>query len=319
MLMQFAEMGGFDKMIDTLSNTNRPSPELVHFIFFVFSNCGATFHRDYVKQLGPQLQSKIFKYLNDLNQNELRNIKKDTLDIITKVLRFYLGLTLGSEERNRIIEEFSITFSLKMIKTNFLEKRIQAVKNLVDVIRSSKADKEKSAFLLKLIEDNKIFGEIFGTNSHFQLIFMSKELLEIMLQEDKLSEEEVEMIWAKTKKGDLEGKLTILKILKDVSKSLSGKHVTSLLNNIYSSKSESHEFIDEEIDLIYELSIHQSQKEETVEKCIKFFTNSILSSKSDSEKNNILINKIFDITKVFPSFKTSVVKMCTSSLEKVNI
>jgi len=317
--MQFAEMGGFDKMIDTLSNTNRPSPELVHFIFFVFSNCGATFHRDYVKQLGPQLQSKIFKYLNDLNQNELRNIKKDTLDIITKVLRFYLGLTLGSEERNRIIEEFSITFSLKMIKTNFLEKRIQAVKNLVDVIRSSKADKEKSAFLLKLIEDNKIFGEIFGTNSHFQLIFMSKELLEIMLQEDKLSEEEVEMIWAKTKKGDLEGKLTILKILKDVSKSLSGKHVTSLLNNIYSSKSESHEFIDEEIDLIYELSIHQSQKEETVEKCIKFFTNSILSSKSDSEKNNILINKIFDITKVFPSFKTSVVKMCTSSLEKVNI
>ena len=313
-------MKGFDRMIDVLSSNNRPMPELVHFIFFVFSNCGPTFHKEFVKQLGPQLQTKIFRYLYDMNQNELRNIKKDTLDIITKVLRFYLGLTLGSDERNRIIEEFSITFSLKMIKTNFLEKRIQAVKNLVEIIRVSKLDKDKSNFLLKLIEDNKIFFEIFGTNSHFQLIFMSKDLLEIMLNEDKLSEEEIEMIWAKTKKGDLEGKLTILKILKDVSKSLNGKHVTSLLNNIYNSKSESHEFIDEEIDLIYELSVHKSQSEETVEKCIKFFTSSILTSKSDDgEKNNTLINKIFDITKQFTSFKTSVVKMCTTSLEKVII
>jgi len=311
-------MGGFDKMLEILSSTNRPTPELVHFIFFVFSNCGITLHKEYVKLLGPQLKAKIFKYLNEMNQNELRNIKKDTLDIITKVLRFYLGLTLGSDERNRIIEEFSITFSLKMIKTTFLEKRIQAVKNLVDVINSSKLDKEKSSFLLKLIEENKIFFEIFGTNSHFQLINMSKDLLEIMIKEDKLSEEEIEMIWSKTRNGDLEGKLTILKILKEVSKSLSERHVTALLNNIYSSKSENQDFIDEEIDLIYELSVHKSQSEVTVEKCIKFFTNSILVSKSDnSEKNNTLINKIYEITKKFHTFKTSVVKMCTTSLEKV--
>lgn len=54
-----------------------------------------------------------------------------------------------------------------------------------------------------------------------------------MLQEDKLSEGEIEMIWAATNKGDLEGKLTIIKTLKEVSKSLKEKHVNSFLKNIY--------------------------------------------------------------------------------------
>lgn len=312
-------MGAFEKMIDVLSSKSRPSPELIHLIFYIFSNCGGYLHRDFIKQLGPNLQIRIFNYLSEMSQNELRNIKKDTLDIITKVLKFYLGLTHGVEERNRIIEEFSIKFSLKMIKTTFLEKRIQAIKSLVTAIRSSKGNKEKSQELLKLIEENKIFSEIFGSQSHFQLVFMSKDLLTIMLEEDKISDEEIEMIWSKTKKGDLEGKLTILKILKDISKSLQGKHVSALLANIYDSKSDSQEFIDEEVDLIYELSTHSTQSEDTVRRCLEFFTSNLLRSKSEqAEKNNFLINKIFNITKKYGVFKTSVVKMCCQSLEKVS-
>lgn len=67
-----------------------------------------------------------------------------------------------------------------------------------------------------------------------------------MIQEDKLSDGEMELIWASTKKGDLEGKLTILKTLKEISKSLKQKHIKLLLNNIYSSNGE---LIKEEIDV----------------------------------------------------------------------
>lgn len=68
-----------------------------------------------------------------------------------------------------------------------------------------------------------------------------------MMQEDKLSDGEMELIWSATKRGDLEGKLTILKTFKEISKSLKPKHIKTLLDNIYSATGQ--ELITEEIDV----------------------------------------------------------------------
>ena len=138
----------------------------------------------------------------------------------------------------------------------------------------------------------------------------------MMLQDNKLKDGEMGMIWGGNKKGDLEGKLTILKTLKDISKALQPKHIKVLLDNIYRGSSGS-ELINDEIDLIYELSTHSSQTESTLEKCIKFFTGCLLENRSDEgEKIEILINKIFEITKFNPSFKTSLINMTCESLER---
>jgi hypothetical protein len=315
MLNFFAELGGFEKMVNLLASTEKPSTDLIHLVFYVLGVSSNNFHKEYVKQIGNNLHENIFSYLNDMSQNELRNLKKETFDIITKVLKFYLGLTIGNEARNKILEKFSISFGIKMIKTTYLEKRITAIKTIIDVIKSCRGDSDKRAMVLKLIEDNQLFYEIYGPNSHIQLINKSKDLLEIMLKEDKLSDGEMEMIWSATKKGDLEGKLTILRTLKEISKSLQPKHISVLLENIYGSKTT--ELVDDEIDLIYELSTHKSQGEDVIERCIKFFTQCLLSSKNDEgERTQILINKIFEITKVNPSFKSSVINITIDCLEK---
>ena len=238
-------MGGYETMLNVLKNTvDKPSPDLIQIIFQIFGQSGYLLHRDFINQLSPIMFDNISFYFKEMNQNDLRNIKKDTIDLITKILKkYYIGKSKDSEERNKVIENFGVAFAIKMLKTTFLEKRIQAIKTLVDLIKTSKEDPEKSIQVLKLIEENKIFQEIYGPNSHIQLINKSKDLLEIMLHEDKLSETELELIWASTKKGDLEGKLTILKILKEISSSLKPKYVNILLDKIYMSKSE---------DIIYE-------------------------------------------------------------------
>ena len=99
-----------------------------------------------------------------------------------------------------------------------------------------------------MIEESQIFHEIYGPNSHIQLINKSKELLEIMIQEDKLSDKEIDLIWSATKNGDLEGKLTILKTFKEISKSLKPKHIKLLLDSIYQSTGS--DLINEEIEVI---------------------------------------------------------------------
>jgi len=58
----------------------------------------------------------------------------------------------------------------------------------------------------------------------------------------------MEIIWNATKKGDLEAKLSILKILKDLSKSLKPKYINILLNKVYSN--EPQDLLNEEIDVI---------------------------------------------------------------------
>ncbi len=309
LISNFAALGGFESLLNLLKkdaeSKEKLNAELLYYIFNFIGGASSLFHKEYIKILAGIMKENVIKYLNELSQNDLRNMKKETIELITKVLKYYLSFTLSPEERNEVVENFGLSFSLKMLKTSLLDKRISAVKTIVDLIKSAKLDPDKCAKVLLIIEEHKIFNEIYGPNSHIQLINKSKDLLEIMLQEDKLSSGEMEIIWNGTKKGDLEGKLTILKTLKEISQSLKPKHVKMLLDNIY--ESEPQVLINEEIDLIYDLAMHPSQPENALEKCIKFFLNGLFASKTDdAEKTGILVNKIFQITKLNRNLKVSV-------------
>lgn len=319
LIANFAALGGFESLLNLLHKNAKEkiNSELLYYIFHFISNSSSLFHKEYIKQLSELMKENVISYLNDLNQNDLRNMKKETIELITKVLRYYLSYSLSVEERNEVVENFGLSFSLKMLRTSLLDKRISAVKTIVDIIKSSKSEPEKCAKILKMIEDYKIFYEIYGPNSHIQLINKSKDLLEIMLQEDKLSSGEMEIIWNATKKGDLEGKLTILKTLKEISSSLKEKHIKMLLTSIY--QSEPHVLINEEIDLIYDLATHSTQPESELEKCIKFFLNGLFASKTDdAEKTGILVNKIFQITKLNKNLKIAILNELISNIENNN-
>ena len=136
-------------MVTILANKEKPNGDIVCLCFNILSQCSSLFHKEYIKKIGEEMKNNVVSYLNDLTQNELRNIKKDTIDVILKVLKFYLNFTLCVEEKNKILEKFNITFSTKMLKTSFLDKRIQAVKTLVDIIRTSKGDPNKSEMIVK--------------------------------------------------------------------------------------------------------------------------------------------------------------------------
>ena len=130
MLKEFIIMGGIDKLIKIIGNKERPSVESVHFIFVLFNYCYTLFHKDSIKEIGYEIKDNVISYLSDFSEREIRSIRKDTIDNILKVLKTILGLTIGIEERNKLIEKINITFSTKMLKTTFLEKRIQVRLNI---------------------------------------------------------------------------------------------------------------------------------------------------------------------------------------------
>jgi hypothetical protein len=299
LISEFASNKSYEKMLNLLHKTNaeKPNPELIYFIFLFFGFSSTILHKEFLIQLSFDMKENVISYLKDLSEKDLRNMKKETIEIIQKVLQYYLSFSMSVSERSSIIESFSISFSLKMLKSSLLDKRISAVKSIVDVINNAKNDKEKTAKLLEIIEQHKIFNEIFGPNSHIQLINRSKSLLEIMLSEDKLSNEELELIWEATKKGDLEAKLTIMKLLEEISLNLKDKHVDILLKHVYLTEPEN--LIKEEIDLVHELATHYTQPQDEIRKVIDFFLKGLFSGKIDEneEKIQMLIEKIFLILK----------------------
>ena len=278
LLKNFYDVKGFDLLINKLkeifikndnnNNNNNNYNEVLVIVYSIFSEAFNYFHIEYKKEIATILYNVAKEYFNMIVNDDVKNIKKDVIDLIIKVLKQYFNVIDKYEEINNInnnnnnnkasnyntnflneLEDFSITLSIKLLKTNSLDKRIQAIKTIVELVKNSSDSKPKNEKILKLIDENNVFNEIFGHNSHIQLINKSQELLEIMIKSDRLSENEFELIWNATNKGDLEGKLTILKLLKELSKAMKNKHLDMLLQKIYSTKS--NELINEEIDVSF--------------------------------------------------------------------
>ena len=317
--MDFSQIGGFDVLLNNIKPDG--NIDLINLTFYIISNCCHLFHRDYVKELAPVVKDNIFEFLNKMSMDQLRNIKKETLESINKVLKYLLTKTLSKQESDAVLENFSINFSLRMIKTEYFDKRKQAVMNLCEIIKGTRGNIEKRKNLLKVLEENDVFDAIFGRNAHHQIISMSKEILELLLQNGRINDAEIEIICSGIKSGgNIEEKLTILKLLSEVSTSLSEKHISFILSLIYASKLQLQDMHKEEIDLIYALSTHYTQDEENLNKCLHFFVNAILTSKEmEGDKINHIINKVYDFTMRYSRFRKEVIVLCINSLEKVLI
>ena len=311
MINHFGHSNGFENLLYILENTNKEeikklSPDLLYFVFLVFEIAGKMLYYPFATELAVRLEKCIFTYIENIDNAELRNIKKESIDIISEVLKTYLSFIYhDSEKESDIIDKFALSFAIRMLKTTFLDKRNGGIKKITDYIRTCRFDKEKEEKLLQIIVDNKVLYEIFGPNSHVQLISKSKELLEVLLENDKLTDEDLNLIWNATKSGDLEAKLTILKILKEICSSIKSQYVHKLIENMLGDSTT--ELIDEEIKLIFELSLNQKD-DAILEKCINFFMGYLLQSGTDEgEKIDMLIEKIYIIAKKASTYKINIV------------
>ena len=131
LIIKIIEMQGFDKLITLLNNKDRSSSDSIPWIFFIFNQCYSLFHKEYIKEIGPAIKESVISYLTDFTEKEIRNIKKETIDYILKVLRSVLSHMMPIEERNKLLEQINVSFATKMLKTTFLDKRIQVFRDFI--------------------------------------------------------------------------------------------------------------------------------------------------------------------------------------------
>ena len=210
---------------------------------------------------------------------------------------------------------------LLCLDSNFLERKLQGLKMIMDVMRNIKYNTYKflnGPFIVDFIDKNQVFEKIYGSKGHIQLIQRSTDFLRYFVTEMQLEQKYVELIWNCTKKGDVEAKLNIYKIISDISHFFKGEHITYFMMKI--AEIPANEIIKEEIELVYELSRFSNRPINYMEKCKDFFWK-ILNDKKifTQELVDLSLNKFCDIMKYneLKDERYAVVIECMGNIEKV--
>lgn len=257
LLKHYAENNGFDILLEKAEQAvnkleKETAGDVINLVFIIFELGINYFHKYYLLEVGNRLFGIGKLLLEKVLKQEVKSIKKDVIEMVSKILRNYYNrikkifpdLEKTSDLSNTDIpyfqifpiseiETLSLSCSIKLIKTGSLDKRIQSIKSLVEFIHNNKSDHKTMNNVFDLIKENELINEIFGTNSHSQLVIKSQELLHVLVKFDKLTKKELELIWEYSFTTDLELKKTVIKMLGQLCRVMTSSHVTILLDLIY--------------------------------------------------------------------------------------
>ena len=340
LLNEFGNLNGFDIMLNYIqnqknennNNKNNSNNELekqnynndiLVLIIYIIKTAMPYLYKPLLLNYSKKLSEIILKYFDDITQNELRNLKKETIDLMSDILGECSEILLKYKkiDNSNLLETFNLKLAIKMLKTSILDKRTNAIKKIGEIISNLRRmnDNNFENQLLESIKTNKVIYEIFGPNNHIQLISKSKEIIEFLLLHNELSEDDLNIIWNATKSGNLDEKKIIIKIFNDIlmfNYSISDDILLKLFNSTINTNSIGNDISDEEIDFIFTL-LNKLNDENIIENCLFFFIDYIKDIQNYNNLKNI-INKIYEITRKYPQFKKKIIEKALVFIQNVS-
>ena len=268
LLKMMEEAGYYEEMITFLKD--KPNIIELYNIFYILIKSDPFLHKDYFKENNEVFKSAFFDAVESLTSKDIKIVQKEYIDYSISFLS-RVNYIISGEKNSKKNKEIKVELSIKLIKSSIFDKKIQGLKMLTEYIKINLEPEEK-IYIIEIIKKNNLIKELFGSNYHTQIINKSNEILEFMLKNNELTEEEIKLIWSLTEQGDLEAKMTIIKLLSDFIIYLNEKFCNIILNSINIEKITS--FGEKEIDLIKNLAIKANDKK-FIAKCCEIFCDKI--------------------------------------------
>lgn len=135
------------------------------------------YHRDFAKEYIPKLHKAVKTFILNAPDTHIRNVRKETIEMIVNRLNDLLKRTLSAEDREREIAELNLEIALLCIKSQYLERRIHGIKVIDDLVKelrytsSSSQNAINPEAMVKWIIDHKILDIVFNPKTfHVQLV-----------------------------------------------------------------------------------------------------------------------------------------------------
>lgn len=183
------------------------------------------YHRMFVIEKIVPFVELMIKYMSDIPEIELRSVKKKRLEDALSNIEGLMHRVYTAKTKNQHLITLKMKVSISLLRTDQLERRIQAIKLIAEACKSAKASQENyiqsnlpvandSEILSSLLEVPQLIKEIFGKRSHIELIRRSTEILKFILSCSKITKEDFNIIWDCCV-HDEQSKVEIFKVISD--------------------------------------------------------------------------------------------------------
>ena len=220
-----------------------------------------------------------------------------------------------------MIENFTLKVALLCFKSTILERKIHGLKMIQDIIKSIKYQDYKSITYKELgswLESNNIFDDLYGSASHSQLIQRSSEFLRFLIIEELLTLEHLVIIWRGIDKGDTHTKLSIYKMISDLSMSFNAQSVEFLVERI--AEMEISKITKDDIDLLYDLARFSNKGGDFALKALNFLWRILGESKSkvSRELYEFVLEKTGELVSNYylKDYRLTIIEKCIKNIEE---
>ena len=301
----------FESFMNILQD--KPNQDEIYTIFYILFNAFNYIHIDYFIEKSNILKNSVLDFMNNLDEKEMKKIPQEFKNLINELFQKIQNNSEKKLDKNFFFE-ITISLSLREIKTNTFSLRLNGIKNLSEFIEKNLANTELKKKIIELMKKNKIIQEIFGPNYHSQIINKSKEIVKLLLLDNELNKEDIKLIWNCSQRGDLEAKVTIMKLLSDLVDNLNDEYVDWILSNI--KLNNDNKVNNEELDLVYKLSLKNDKNEKNILLVVEYLCNCLLNSTNPKIKNNQIFEYIYNIGCKNEIFLEKIINICENSLAK---
>jgi hypothetical protein len=234
----FCENGGLQIILDIIENeefSEKPNQYnlcVMAILINLVSLPGSVYHKEVIQDFAERLISVTKKRLLEAPDKALREVRKEHIEAIVKAIDTLNRRLLPKEERIKKNDIMKLDVALLCLKSSFMARRIQGIKDLNLVIKNHRAfaNRFSGEFLISWMFENNIFEVLFDPKgTHAQLIQRCDEIMKLLLTEEKLEIPLLEKFWALTK-TDL--KSEVYKIISDCSFYFLDDHLEFIFNQI---------------------------------------------------------------------------------------
>lgn len=125
---------------------------LVSIIVTALSYPYQMYHKDFIAEYSPKFVDVCTRALKEAPEKSLRDVRRERIESVIKCIDNFQRRTMGRDEREKMTEVIKLEVALMCLKSSYLERRIQGIKDLNQVIRNNRMFNNKTFTAPFLIE-----------------------------------------------------------------------------------------------------------------------------------------------------------------------
>lgn len=213
----FQQLEGFDALTKALKcvvpfEDRATLPlELIPQLTTPYKNCAGVLNPEYTKKMCEELQSVIIGRLENMTDDEMKDIDKTVTNNIVDELREFLYLGIDPNIVDEKLESIKLSMALRFLKSTNMKKRLNGINEVKHIIEMTsgfmrpgipqdfdsprRARWLKPEYLCKWIKDNDLIEYLLGETSHIEVIKRSTTVLKFLTHYKQLTKEHLDLLW----------------------------------------------------------------------------------------------------------------------------